>query len=291
MKTDKTDGLKKEVEKILLAHGQNKICLLINTDDYSGKVVKLSNGKPVLINETEYEENSGYNSLERHMTERYSFTENDIDDLMDENSEFNRKLKRYIKSNRILNSVLIGEMSCQTLEDELAEVKGNLIILISKIQELIMTKNTDDVCYLIYGKMSGNYLIERYLRETLSYDADLEDPLLYISSDIVDSGELYKKKAVDSIEIVLSGHGNQKERVNLACSKDRCKGFFGPIYTQGTSTITLESKDEVWNIKLPFRVDDNDTELIEINLVHDENEESILLIKRIASNEIFNIAL
>lgn len=291
MKTDKTDGLKKEIEKILSGHGQNKICLLINTDDYSGKVVKLSDGKPVLINETEYEENSGYNSLERRMTERYSFTENDIDDLMNENSEFNRKLKRYIKSNRILNPVLIGEISCQTLEDELAEVKGNLIILISKIQELIKTKNADDVCYLIYGKLCGNYLIERYLRETLSYDADLEDPLFYINSAIADVGELYKKKAVDSIEIVLSGIENQKERVNIACSKDRGEGFFGPIYTQGTSTITLENKDEVWNIKLPFHLDKDDAELIEINFVQDENEESILLIKRLASNEIFDIEL
>lgn len=288
---DKVDGLKYEIDKILSVHGQNKICILINTDDYSGKIVKVSEGKMILINKTEYGNDSGYEDLEERMADRYSFSKNDIADLTDMKSEINRKLKRYIKSNRIINSILVEGISCQNLEDELADVKGNLIILLSKIQELIATKNMDESCYLIYGKICGNYLIERYLREALSYDADLEDPLLYINSAIVDAGELCKKEVLNDIQIVLCGLDNQEKRVNIACSKDRENGFFGPIYSVGKSIITLEGEDEVWNIKLPFQTDDNDAELIEINLVHNENEDSILLIKRVSSNEIFDIAL
>lgn len=57
---------------------------------------------------------------------------------MSKGSEVNRELKRYIKSNRIINSILVGKMSCQTAEDELAEVKGNLTILVQQIQEQLL---------------------------------------------------------------------------------------------------------------------------------------------------------
>lgn len=211
--------------------------------------------------------------------------------LVSKGSEVNRELKRYIKSNRIINSILVGKMSCQTAEDELAEVKGNLTILVQQIQELIVIKNFQDICYLIYGKMSGNYLIERYLRESLSYDADLEDPLLYINSEIVDVGDFDKKKVLDSIQVALCGIDAKKEKVNLVSSRDRDKDFFGPIYVMKASTITLESECEVWNIELPFQISDNEAELIEVKLWNDENNENILLIKRLSSKKIYDFAL
>lgn len=172
---DKTEILKNEVDRILSDQGKSTICILINTDDYSGKFVKLAGEKLLLIDETDFIADNVCDSLERRMIEKYGLSKNNVEDLVSKGSEVNRELKRYIKSNRIINSILVGKMSCQTAEDELAEVKGNLTILVQQIQELIVIKNFQDICYLIYGKMSGNYLIERYLRESLSYDADLEE--------------------------------------------------------------------------------------------------------------------
>lgn len=288
---DKTEILKNEVDRILSDQGKSTICILINTDDYSGKFVKLAGEKLLLIDETDFIADNVCDSLERRMIEKYGLSKNNVEDLVSKGSEVNRELKRYIKSNRIINSILVVKMSCQTAEDELAEVKGNLTILVQQIQELIVIKNFQDICYLIYGKMSGNYLIERYLRESLSYDADLEDPLLYINSEIVDVGDFDKKKVLDSIQVALCGIDAKKEKVNLVSSRDRDKDFFGPIYVMKASTITLESECEVWNIELPFQISDNEAELIEVKLWNDENNENILLIKRLSSKKIYDFAL
>lgn len=287
----RTDILKKEIDRILSDQGKNKICILINTDDYSGKFVKLSGEKLLLIVETEFIADNGCDSLERRITEKYGLSKNNLEDLVSKSSELNRELKRYIKSNRIINSTLVGKMSCQAAEDELAEVKGNLIILVNKIQELIAVKNLKDICYLICGKMSGNYLIERYLRESLSYDADLEDPLLYINSEIVDVGDFDKKKALNSIQVSICGVDAKKKKINIASSKDRDNDFFGPIYVMKTSTILLESEHEVWNIELPFQISDNEAELVGVKLWSDENDDNIILIKRLSSEKIYDFTL
>lgn len=288
---DETDVLKSEINRILSDHEKNKICILINTDDYSGKFVKLSGEKLLLIDETEFIADIECDSLERRMTEKYGLSKKNIEDLVSKSSELNRKLKRYIKSNRIINPTLVGEMSCQTAEDELVEVKENLIILVNKIQELIAVKNFEDICYLICGKMSGNYLIERYLRESLSYDADLEDSLLYVNSAIVDIGDFEKKMVLDNIQVSLCGIDSEKKKINIVSSKDREKDFFGPIYVMKTSIISLESEHEVWNIELPFQISDNEAELIEVKLLSGENDDNIFLIKRLSSKKIYDFTL
>lgn len=289
--TDGTDVLKNEIDRILSDHEKNKICVLINTDEYSGKLVRLSGERLLLIDETEFIADNRRNCLERRMVEKYGLSKKNIEDLESKSSEFNRKLKRYIKSNRIMNSALIGKMSCQIAENEFAEVKGNLIILVNKIKELIAAKNLEDICYLIYGKMSGNYLIERCLREALSYDADLEDPLLYINSQIIDDADFDIEKDLDNIYISLYGIDAKKTKVNIVSSKERENDFFGPIYVMKTSTISLESEHEVWNIELPFRIIDNEAELIEVKLWHDNNDDNVLLIKRLSSKEIYDFTL
>lgn len=288
---DKKNILKNEIYRMLSSQEKNKICILINTDDYSSKFVKLSGEKLLLVSETEYVADNGYDNLERHIMERYGLSKRNIEDLTSKSSEFNRKLKRYIKSNRIINYTLVDKMSCQAMEDELADVKGNLIILVNKIQGLVAAKNLKNICFLICGKMSGNYLIERYLREALSYDADLEDPLLYVNSDIVDVVNFNPKSDLDSIQILLSGIGGEKEIIKIVSSKDRNNDFWGPIYVTKTSTISLESEHEAWNIELPFQISDNGAELVELKLWSDKDDNNILLIRRLSSKKIYDLAL
>ena len=110
-------------------------------------------------------------------------------------------------------------------------------------------------------------------------------------SEIVDVGDFDKKKVLDSIQVALCGIDAKKEKVNLVSSRDRDKDFFGPIYVMKASTITLESECEVWNIELPFQISDNEAELIEVKLWNDENNENILLIKRLSSKKIYDFAL
>ena len=282
--------LKSEVRRILSEQEKRNICVLINTDCYSGKLVRASGEKLFLIDDINFIADNGCDSLENHITKKYDLSKENILDLSSKNSDVNRELKRYIKSNRILNSTLFGKISCQTIEDELAEVKGNLFILVNKIQVLIASKSLEDVCFLIYGRMSGNYLIERYLREALSYDADLADPAIYVCPEIVSDEDFDKKETLNNIQIVLLKNA-EKTKINIAPSNDRDNGFFCPIYVKERGMIILENEHEVWNIELPFQISDYGAELIELKLWNDENNENVLLIKRLASSEIYDFKL
>ena len=67
---DKTEILKNEVDRILSDQGKSTICILINTDDYSGKFVKLAGEKLLLIDETDFIADNVCDSLERRMIEK-----------------------------------------------------------------------------------------------------------------------------------------------------------------------------------------------------------------------------
>lgn len=108
-------------------------------------------------------------------------------ELNNPHSELCKNLDRYFTSNRLMDSFIEIEFkryTCQQIEELYSDVKKEITRLVKEIRKTLSEHGIeeDKTVFVILWNHTYNYLLNRYYRESISFDASLRDNRIYIGT-------------------------------------------------------------------------------------------------------------
>ena len=210
----------------------------------------------------------------------------DIFDLLDDQvCEFNRLMKNYYRSEKMMNASfeeLAGvSLDCAGFDDVFNVSRKKIDKLISSLNELWSSSGFDEAKtrIILFGKSSTLYPITYYIRSIFSFDPFLADDRFVNDSYSDRSDQIYEigsklyeesqRKMKEVFIYVYDGVGEQIVSQNLPIKEKRTDDdmeYFGPLFVSKGEELELENNSKKLKIPLHGMNEARDSCVIELGM-------------------------
>ncbi len=223
----------------------------------------------------------------------------------------NRAFFNYFLSEKVLNGEAFSfsdiTVSCAELDEKLSILKEKISSLLSHALDMVPPEKMLNANIIILGKAQELYLIMYYIREQLSYDPMLPDERFRNDvfedhyADIVGKGKILFE-AMTALKhtyslLAFNPESNSFDTI-YTVSKEEAKSnatelvFSEPILLCDDEKISIKADDSILHILLPYTITPSRSDLIDVAIGLNNNNEDTLFIRRCRfPTRIYNVKL